>query len=63
VVFVEFVGIGKVSVCSRGMSHGDHGCGGSGKLWKVKWRRSEVATRRNGGSSDLEAVMVRRFCL
>ena len=39
VFFVEYVGIGKVSVCSRGMSHGDHGCGGSGKLWKVKWRR------------------------
>jgi len=35
VVFVEYVGIGKVSVCSRGTSHGDHGCGGSGKLWKV----------------------------
>jgi hypothetical protein len=34
------------------------GCGGSGKLWKVKWRSSEVGTRRNGGSGDLEAVMV-----
>ncbi len=61
VVFVDYVGIGKVSVCRRGMSHGDHGYGGSGKLWKVKWRSSEVGTRRNGGSGDLEVVMVSRF--
>jgi hypothetical protein len=62
VVFVEFVGIGKVSVCSRGTNHGDHGCGGRGKLWKVKWWSSEVGMRRNGGSGDLEVVMVSRIC-
>ncbi len=61
VVFVEYVEIGKVSVCSRGRSHGDHGCGGSGKLWKIKWRSSEVGTQRNGGSGDLKAVMISRF--
>ncbi len=44
VVFVEYVGIGKVSVCSRGMNHGDHGCGGSGKLLKVKARMGAVVT-------------------
>jgi hypothetical protein len=58
VVFVEYVGVGKVSVCSWGTNHGDHGCGGCGKLWKVKWRSSEVGMRRNGGGGDLEAVMV-----
>ncbi len=63
VVFVEYIGIGKVSVCSQVTNHGDHECGGSGKLWKVKWRSSEVGTRRNGGSGDLEAVMVSHFFL
>jgi hypothetical protein len=62
-VFVKYVEIGKVSVCSWGMNHGDHRCGGSGKLWKVKWRSSEMGTRRNGGRGDLEAVMVRQFFL
>ncbi len=39
VVLVEYVGIGNVSVCSRGTSNGNHGCHGSGKLWKVTWRK------------------------
>jgi hypothetical protein len=58
VVFVEYEGIGKVSECSKGMSHGDHGCHGSRKLWKVKWQSGKGGTWRNGGSGDLEAVMV-----
>ncbi len=61
VVYVEYVGIGKISVCRWGTKHGDHECGGSGKLWKVKWWSSEVGMRRNGGSGDLEAVMVIRI--
>ncbi len=61
VVFVEYVGISNVSVCSRGTNHGNHVCGGSGNLWKVKWRSSEVGTMRNGGRGDLEAVMVSHF--
>ncbi len=48
VAHVEYVGIGKVSVCSRGTNHGDHGCCGSGKLWKVKWLSSGGGARRNG---------------
>jgi hypothetical protein len=48
----------KVSVCNRGMNHGDHGCCGSGKLLKVKWWSSEGGAWRNKGSGDLEAVMV-----
>jgi hypothetical protein len=61
VVLVEYIGIGKVSVCSRGTSHGDYGCHGSGKLWKVKWQSSGGGAWRNGGSGDLEAVMVGRI--
>ncbi len=63
-VLVEYVRIGRVSVCSRGTSHGDHGCCGRGKLWKVKWRNSGGGARRNEGSGDLESVMVSRvFCI
>ncbi len=57
-VFVEYIGIDTVSVCSWGMNHGDHGCGGNGKLWEVKWQSSEMGMQRNRGSGDLEAVMV-----
>ncbi len=48
-------------MCCRGTNHGDYGCGGSGMLWKLKWRSSEVGMQRNGGSGDLEAVMVSQF--
>ncbi len=48
-------------MCSSGTNHGDHRCGGSGKLWKVKWQSGGVGKGRNGGSGDLEAVMVSQF--
>ena len=48
-VLVQYVGIGKEGVCSRGTNHGYHGCPGSGKLWKVKWPSSVWGARRNGG--------------
>jgi hypothetical protein len=65
VVFVEYIGIGTGKVRVRGgqINNGDHGCGESGKLWKVKRWSSGEGARRNGGSGDQRAFMVSHIFL
>ncbi len=60
-VLVEYVGINKVGVHSRGTNNGYCGCCRSGKLWKVKWWSSGEGVQRNGGSRNQGVMMMSRI--